>query len=73
MKLNYNDLSLQEKEIADRLPKEKFFKIFGRPAHCGYEGALDKVFGCPFIYKSGDLEKHCVGCHCRISEIKPLI
>ena len=71
MKINYNSLSYDERIVADRLPREKFLMIFGRPEHCGFEGALDKRFGCPFIFRSGTLEKHCEGCPCRISDIVP--
>lgn len=42
-------LSKEQTEEAIKLPNLIFQKTFRKPDNCGFFGALDKQFGCPFF------------------------
>lgn len=65
----YHHLIKEEADEARKLPNKVFQKTYSRPAQCGYYGALDKTFGCPFLFRSevnriGIINK-CKVCTCR--------
>lgn len=65
----YHHLTKEEADEARKLPNEVFQKTYSKPAQCGYYGALDKTFGCPFLFRSevsriGIINK-CKACTCR--------
>lgn len=51
------------------LPNKVFQKKYSRPVACGFFGALDQEFGCPFLIpytlKGADINERCKRCTCR--------
>lgn len=62
-------LSKEQTEEAIKLPNLIFQKTFRKPDNCGFFGALDKQFGCPFLFRSEKDRTHinnqCKVCPCR--------
>lgn len=62
-------LSKEQAEEAIKLPNLIFQKTFRKPDNCGFFGALDKTFGCPFLIpytlKGIDINGKCRRCTCR--------
>lgn len=56
-------------EEAVSLPNQIFQNKYSRPAVCGFSGALDKQFGCPFLIpytlRGVDINEKCKRCTCR--------
>lgn len=69
----YHLLSEEEAEKALSLSNAAFQKSFNRPERCGFYGALDRTFGCPFLFKSYiqriNIDIKCKKCTCR-KEVK---
>lgn len=65
----YHHLTKEEAEEARKLPNKVFQNTYSKPAHCGYYGALDYTFGCPFLFKSEQkrlsINSKCRVCTCR--------
>ena len=56
-------LSDEYRELALELPNATFKKMFREPHDCSWTGAIDKQFGCPFLFRG---ENHCPYCTLRI-------
>lgn len=69
----YHLLSEDEAEKTQELSNANFQKTFSKPERCGFYGALDRQFGCPFIFRSNiqriNIDIKCRTCTCR-KEIK---
>lgn len=69
MIMYYHQLSKEQAEEALKLPNRVFQKTFDKPDNCGYYGALDKQFGCPFLFRSEkdrvSIYQRCKKCTCR--------
>lgn len=65
----YHLLTKKQAEEALKLPNAVFQKTFEKPDKCGYFGALDKQFGCPFLIpytlRGADINEKCRKCTCR--------
>lgn len=61
-------LPKEEVKEALRLPNVIFQKKYSRPCGCEFFGALDREFGCPFLFKykkaGVDIKIKCVSCTC---------
>lgn len=62
-------LSKEQAEEVLKLPNLIFQKTLRKPEQCGFFGALDKTFGCPFLFRSEKdrigINKQCRVCPCR--------
>lgn len=62
-------LSEEDAKEALALSNTVFQKTFCKPERCGFHGALDKQFGCPFLFKSNtqrlNIDIKCKNCTCR--------
>lgn len=71
--MKYHLLTKEQTEEALKLPNKVFQKTFSKPDRCGYYGALDKTFGCPFLFKSEiqriSINEKCRKCTCRKGRI----
>lgn len=65
----YHLLSKEEAKEALTLSNSVFQKTFSKPERCGFYGALDKQFGCPFLFKNDiqrlNIDTKCKICTCR--------
>lgn len=66
--LYYHLLTKEEAEEALKLPAHVFHQEFKRPEGCGYESALDRRFGCPYLFRSerdrSTISRRCPLCAC---------
>lgn len=64
----YHLLTQKDAREAIKLPNSVFQKTYSRPENCGFEGALDKQFGCPFLFRSDkdrvSINQRCKNCTC---------
>ena len=64
----FHQLSKEETKEALSLPNAIFQKTYSRPSECNFYGALDRTFGCPFIFKykraGVDIRIKCGTCTC---------
>lgn len=72
MRLYYHMLTKEQAGEAIKLPNAVFQKTFKKPDNCGFFGALDKTFGCPFLFRSEkdrvNIIQRCKTCTCRKEE-----
>lgn len=64
----FHHLTKEEAKEALSFPGKLFQKAFARPHLCGYFGALDKNFGCPFLFREKErqnINNRCRTCTCR--------
>lgn len=65
----YHQLSKEQAEEVLKLPNRVFQNTFDKPDNCGYYGALDKQFGCHFLFRSEkdrvSIYQRCKKCTCR--------
>lgn len=65
----YHLLTKEQAEEAIKLPNLIFQKTFKRPQGCNFFGAMDKEFGCPFLFRSEkeriNIYQRCKRCTCR--------
>lgn len=69
-------ISPEEAEQALSLSNAMFQKAYARPPQCAYVGALDRLFGCPALFKSDwtrtNIDIKCATCTCHINNHKNL-
>lgn len=69
----YHLLTKEQGEEAMKLPNLMFQKKFLRPKGCNFFGALDRQFGCPFLFRSEkdrvSIYRKCKECPCRKEDV----
>lgn len=64
----FHRLTQEQVEEAIKLTTAALQKTCSRPYLCGYFGALDKNFGCPFLFREKErqnINNRCRTCTCR--------